>query len=85
MCIKRGEYRYLSLEFTEDRKTMNPKEGKVERMVRGVKVVQSWLQHNLNSVHVYCRLMRVMPRGVAKKTALCWEKTAIYRLMYGST
>ena len=34
---------------------MNPKERKVERKVRGVKVVQSWLQHHLNSVHVYCR------------------------------
>ena len=84
MCINRGEYRYLRLDFTEDRKTMNSKEGKIERMVGGVKVLQSWLQHHLNSFHVYCKLVRVMPRGVAKKTALCWERTAVYRLMYGS-
>ena len=61
---------------------MKSKEGKVERTVRGVKPIQSWLQHHLNSVHVYCRLVRVMPKGLAKTVVLSWEKTAIYRLMY---
>jgi hypothetical protein len=70
--------------FRKGGKTMNPKERKVERTVRGVKVALSWLQHHLNSVHVYCRLVRVMPKGLAKRVVLSWEKTAIYRFMYVS-
>ena len=64
--------------------TMSPKERKADRTVRVVRTVQSWLQHHLNSVHIYCRLVRVMPRGVAKTVASCWERTAIYRLIYDS-
>ena len=63
---------------------MTQKERKVERTVKGVKVVQSWLQHHLNSVHVYCRLVRVMSKGQAKRVVLYWENTTIYRFMYAS-
>ena len=45
---------------------------------------QSWIQHHFNSVHVYCRLVRIMPRSLAKNIALWWEETAIYHAMYTS-
>ncbi|UCG12840.1 MAG: hypothetical protein JSU72_20630, partial [Deltaproteobacteria bacterium] len=61
---------------------MKLKGRKIEKTARRVKVIQSWLQHHFNSVHVYCRLVRVMPKGLAKTVVLSWERTAIYRLMY---
>ena len=64
---------------------MKSKEKEVERKPRRVKPIQSWLQHHLNSVHVYCRLVRIMPRMLARKIVVYWEKTAIYELIYAST
>ena len=56
----------------------------VKRM-RAIGEMRSWVQHHFNSVHIYCRLVRIMPISLAKKLVLCWEKTAIYGLIYSST
>ena len=50
--------------------------------MRGAGEMRNWLQHNLNSLHIYCRLVRIMPRWLARKVRLYWEKTAIYELIY---
>ena len=52
--------------------------------MRAIGEIWSWVQHHFNSVHIYCRLVRVMPRSLGKKLVLCWEQTAIYGLMYTS-
>ena len=65
---------------------MNPKKTRKEvRKMRRAGEMQNWLQHNLNSLHIYCRLVRIMPRWLARKFVLCWEKTAIYELIYART
>lgn len=51
---------------------------------RGAWSMQDWLHHNLNSLHVYCRLVRVMPKSLAMAIALHWEKTVIYGFIYFS-
>ncbi len=48
----------------------------------GVRGIRGCLQHHLNGPHVYCRLVRVLPRRLARKVALHWERTAIYGLLY---
>jgi len=64
---------------------MIPKKIRKEvKMMRAVGEMRSWVQHHFNSVHIYCRLVRIIPRSPAKKIVLCWEKTAIYSLMYTS-
>jgi hypothetical protein len=52
---------------------------KREKEVRGMR---NWLQHNFNSMHIYCRLVRVMPKATARSVASWWEKRSLYRLMY---
>ena len=65
---------------------MNPKKTKKEvKAIKGVREVRNWLHHHLNSLHVYCRLVRIMPSWLARKIVLYWENTAIYVLMYSST
>ena len=62
---------------------MSPKKTRKEvRTIRTAGEMQNWLQHNFNSLHIYCRLVRIMPRSLARKIVLYWEKTAIYGLIY---
>ena len=62
---------------------MNPKKTRKEvRRTNKNGEMRDWLQHNLNSLHIYCRLVRIMPRSLARKIVLYWEKTAIYGLIY---
>ena len=60
------------------------KTSKEVKTITGVGEMRNWLHHNLNSLHIYCRLVRIMPRCVARRIVLHWEKTAIYWLMYAS-
>jgi hypothetical protein len=65
---------------------MNPKKTRKEVPTKREEGhIRNWLHHNLNSLHVYCRLVRVMPRRMAREIVLHWEKTAIYGLMYART
>ncbi|MDY6837587.1 MAG: hypothetical protein SWH78_06410 [Thermodesulfobacteriota bacterium] len=50
--------------------------------MQGAGEIRNWLHHNLNSLHVYCRLSRIMPGGMAREIVLIWENTAIYSFMY---
>ena len=61
---------------------MNPKNWKGGKENNRSGLMRNWLQHNLNCLHVYCRLVRIMPRWLARKIVLYWEKTAIYGLIY---
>jgi len=73
-------------EFREEEKSMNPKRTRKEmKTTRGVWSMRNWLHHNLNSLHIYCRLVRVMPGSLAMAIVLHWEKTAVYGLMYART
>lgn len=49
------------------------------------KATRDWLHHHLNSLHVYCRLVRFMPKNKARKMVGQWEASTIYRLMYAAT
>jgi hypothetical protein len=83
MDNRSGKRRSRSPEFREEEKSMKPRKTRKEvKATRGAGEMRNWLHHNLNSLHIYCRLVRVMPRWLARKTALQWEKTAIYALMY---
>jgi hypothetical protein len=65
---------------------MNPKRIKKEvKTIKGAGEIRNWLHHNLNGLHVYCRLVRVMPGWMARAIVLHWEKTAVYGLMYART
>ena len=80
---KRGNHHCQSSEFTEEKKKMIPKQTRKEvRKIKGVGGMRNWLHHNLNSLHIYCRLVRFMPRWFATKIVLHWEKTAIYSVIY---
>jgi hypothetical protein len=62
---------------------MNPKKTrKGVKTMRQAGHMRNWLHHNLNSLHVYCRLVNIMPRWLAREIVLHWEKTAIYGHMY---
>ena len=52
--------------------------------MRGAGEMRNWLQHHLNSLHICCRLLRIVPRWLARKIIVYWEKTAIYELIYAS-
>lgn len=45
-------------------------------------IMKNFLHHNLNALHVYCRLVRVMPKRQAWGITSFWEKTRLYTLMY---
>jgi hypothetical protein len=46
--------------------------------------IKAILQHNLNSLHVYCRLVRVgVARGQARYLAAKIEKFNLYKVLYG--
>jgi hypothetical protein len=65
---------------------MNPKKRKKEvKEMKGVGEIRNGLHHHLNSLHVYCRLVRIMPRWMARKIVLYWENSAIYGQMYART
>jgi hypothetical protein len=62
---------------------MKPRRTRKEvKITRGGWSMRNWLHHNLNSLHIYCRLVRVMPGWLARKIVMHWEKTPIYGLMY---
>ncbi|MDY6987907.1 MAG: hypothetical protein SWQ30_07595 [Thermodesulfobacteriota bacterium] len=44
--------------------------------------MKNFLHHNLNALHVYCRLARVLPKKQAWGITSFWEKTRLYTLMY---
>ncbi|WP_167321342.1 hypothetical protein [Syntrophobacter fumaroxidans] len=46
-----------------------------------MKTVRQFIQHNVNSLHVYCRLCDHIPCHMAKKIARLYDKT-IQRLVY---
>jgi hypothetical protein len=50
-----------------------------------VREMRNWVQHNFNSMHIYCRLVRVMPKGTARTVAMWWENRSLYRFMYQDT
>ena len=71
------------MEFEIEKKGVS--KGKKEKYtMKGMKEAHNWLQHHFNSLHIYCRLVKVMPERLAKKIALYWETTAIYRYIYSS-
>ena len=65
---------------------MIPKQTRKEvKRMKGVGDMRNCLHHNLNSLHIYCRLVKIMPKWLARKIVLYWERTAIYGLIYSST
>jgi hypothetical protein len=65
---------------------MVPQEDKKEvKTMRKAGHMRNWLHHNLNSLHIYCKLVRIMPGWLARKIVLSWEKTAVYTLLYART
>jgi hypothetical protein len=65
---------------------MEPRHTRKEvKTIKGVGEMRDWLHYTLNSLHIYCRLVRVMPGWLARKIVMQWEKTAIYGLMYART
>jgi len=65
---------------------MEPRHTRKEvRKIKATGDMRNWLHHNLNSLHIYCRLVRVMPGWLARRIVLHWERTAIYGLMYART
>lgn len=47
-----------------------------------MKPIRSFLQHNLNSLHVFTKLLRIMDRRMAMGVAKAWEKSILYRAIY---
>jgi len=45
-------------------------------------MVRDVLNHYLNGLHVYCRLVRIMPKKYARSIISFWEKTRLYARMY---
>jgi hypothetical protein len=46
--------------------------------------IKAILQHNFNSLHVYCRLVRAgMSREQARHLAAKIERLNLYKLLYG--
>jgi hypothetical protein len=43
---------------------------------------RSTLQHQLNALHLYCRLCPYLGRGLARLLASTWERTWLYRVLY---
>jgi hypothetical protein len=64
------------------RKKMISNKPQQEKRTMGIRKLRNVLHHHLNSLHVYCRLVRFMSRAMAKKVVVYWENTAVYRLMY---
>ncbi|MHC1727794.1 MAG: hypothetical protein AB9866_17620 [Syntrophobacteraceae bacterium] len=46
-----------------------------------MKAVRRFIQHNANSLHVYCRLCGYIPTPWAKKVTKLYEKS-IHKLVY---
>jgi hypothetical protein len=44
--------------------------------------MKNFLHHNFNALHLYCRLVKVMPKKYAWLIMVTWEKTKIYARMY---
>lgn len=47
-----------------------------------MKTIRSALQHELNSLHVFCRLCGIFGRRRATAIAKAWERCFLYRVIY---
>jgi len=61
------------------------KEDERQKQKKGVAEMRPWLHHHFNSLHVYCKLVRIVPPSLARRMVLYWEGTSIYGVMYGSS
>jgi hypothetical protein len=43
--------------------------------------MKSWMQHNFNPMHVYCRLVRIVGKKLAKTLAMQYE-VYVWTLLY---
>jgi hypothetical protein len=52
--------------------------------IREMTKIRAILQHNLNSLHIYCRLVHFgMDRGQARYLVAKIEKLNLYKMLYG--
>jgi hypothetical protein len=47
-----------------------------------MKPIRSIIQHNLNSVNLYCRLRCIMGKRKAMNISKAWERCRFYHVMY---
>jgi len=47
-----------------------------------MKKIRSALQHEANSLHLYCRLRPLLGKRTAKVFAETWEQCFLYRILY---
>jgi len=47
-----------------------------------MKPIRSFLQHELNSMHLFCKLRRLMGKRPAMAIAKAWESCLLYRFIY---
>jgi len=43
--------------------------------------MKSWIQHHLNPTHIYCRLVGLIGKSLAKKVSIKYE-TLVWELLY---
>lgn len=43
---------------------------------------KNFLHHHLNALHVYCRLVKILPKKYARGIIALWEKTKLYARIY---
>jgi hypothetical protein len=47
-----------------------------------MKPIRSFLQHELNCLHVFSRLCRVVGKRRAMEISKAWERCRLYRVIY---
>lgn len=47
-----------------------------------MKKIRSFLQHRMNSLHVFCRLCPLLGRPMAEAVSKAWERCLLYRVVY---
>lgn len=47
-----------------------------------MKVIKPMLQHELNCLHVFCRLRPIFGKRMARALAKTWERCFLYRAIY---
>ena len=47
-----------------------------------LKIMTTALKHYLNPLHIYCRLVKILPKRQAWGIISLWERTRLYALMY---
>jgi hypothetical protein len=45
-------------------------------------IMRDFSHHNLNALHIYCRLVKILPKRQAWGIISFWERTRLYALMY---